>query len=427
MKWLLKNKVYSGALQFTIFIGVIIALLLAGLVMLQNTHTYFIEQSKATVENIQLANSGINHLLNQKTTLKDTLTLPELTNENQKVEVQLSNWGIFEKGIVKTTHRKKIFYKSALLGTKITKEKRPSLYLQDNYKPLVVVGKTVLKGLVYIPSQGISPGYIAGESFFGSQLVEGVIKNSIKKLPELNSMYKELGEVFENNTEFSEENYLGWDNTSKIINSFLKPTKIMYQKGIIELDGTSITGNIIIKSDELVKIKKTAVLRDVIIIAPIVEIEDEVVGTFQVITNKRITVGKNCKLNYPSALVLIQEKESVANLNSNPLDYHIQVEKNTQILGTICFLKSIKENDFKTQITLSEEAIVKGEIYCQGNLELKGKVVGSVYTEQFIVNAAGSIFINHLYNGQIVNDDFPESFSGLLFKDNLKSVAKWMY
>lgn len=427
MKWLLKNKVYSGALQFTIFIGVIIALLLAGLVMLQNTHTYFIEQSKATVENIQLANSGINYLLNQKTALKDTLTISELTNENQKVEVQLSNWGIFEKGIVKTTHRKKIFYKSALLGTKIPKEKRPSLYLQDNYKPLVVVGRTLLKGLVYIPSQGINPGYIAGESFFGNQLVEGVIKNSTKKLPELNSMYKELGEVFENNTEFSQENYLSQDNTSKIINSFLKPTKIMYQKGIIELDGTSITGNIIIKSDVLVKIKKTAVLKDVIIIAPIVEIEDDVVGTFQVMANKRIAVGKNCKLNYPSALVLIQEKESLVNLNSNPLDYHIQVEKNTQILGTICYLKSTKDNDFKTQITLSEEAIVKGEIYCQGNLELKGKVVGSVYTEQFIVNAAGSIFINHLYNGQIVNDDFPESFSGLLFKDNLKSVAKWMY
>jgi hypothetical protein len=351
VKWLLKNKVYSGALQFTIFIGVIIALLLAGLVMLQNTHTYFIEQSKATVENIQLANSGINYLLNQKTALKDTLTLSELTNENQKVEVQLSNWGIFEKGIVKTTHRKKIFYKSALLGTKIPKEKRPSLYLQDNYKPLVVVGRTLLKGLVYIPSQGISPGYIAGESFFGSQLVEGVIKNSTKKLPELNAKYKELGEVFKSNSEFSEENYLSPENTIMIINSFLQPTKIMYQKGIIELDNISISGNIIIKSDELVKIKKTAVLKDVIIIAPIVEIEDEVVGTFQVMANKRITVGKNCKLNYPSALVLIQEKESIANLNSNPLDYHIQVEKNTQILGTICYLKSIKENDFKTQIT----------------------------------------------------------------------------
>ena len=427
MKWLLKNKVYSGALQFTIFIGVIIALLLAGLVMIQNTHSYFIEQSKATVENIQLANSGINYLLNQKTALKDTLTLSELTNENQKVEVHLSTWGIFEKGTVKTTHRKKIFYKSALLGTKIHSSERPILYLQDNYKPLVVVGKTLLKGLVYIPNQGINPGYIAGESFFGIQLVEGVIKNSTKKLPELNSIYKELGEVFENNREFSQDNYLSQDNTSKIVNSFLKPTKIMYQKGIIELDGTSITGNIIIKSDELVKIKKTAVLKDVIIIAPIVEIEDDVVGTFQVMANKRIAVGKNCKLNYPSALVLIQEKESIANLNSNPLDYHIQVEKNSQIIGTVCYFKSIKENDFKTQITLSEEAIVKGEIYCQGNLELKGKVVGSVYTEQFIVNAAGSIFINHLYNGQIVNDDFPESFSGLLFKDNLKSVAKWIY
>lgn len=427
MKWLLKNKVYSGALQFTIFIGVIIALLLAGLVMLQNTHTYFIEQSKATVENIQLANSGINYLLNQKTALKDTLTLSELTDENQKVEVHLSTWGIFEKGTVKTAHRKKIFYKSALLGTKIRSSERPILYLQDNYKPLVVVGKTLLKGLVYIPNQGINPGYIAGESFFGNQLVEGVVKNSTKKLPELNSMYKELGKVFASNTEISQENYLSLENTIKIINSFLKPTKIMYQKGIIELDGTSITGNIIIKSDELVKIKKTAILKDVIIIAPIVEIEDDVVGTFQVMANKRIIVGKNCKLNYPSALVLIQEKESVANLNSNPLDYHIQVEKNSQIIGTVCYLKSIKDNDFKTQVTINEEVIVKGEIYCQGNLELKGKVVGSVYTEQFIVNAAGSIFINHLYNGQIVNDDFPESFSGLFFKDNLKSVAKWMY
>ncbi|WP_298140156.1 hypothetical protein [Flavobacterium sp.] len=427
MKWLFKNKVFSGALQFTIFIGVIIALLLTGLVMLQNTHTYFIEQSKATIENIQLANSGINYLLNQKKVAQDTLTISELTNENQKVEVHLSTWGIFEKGIVKTTHRKKIFYKSALLGTKIPKEKRPSLYLQDNYKPLVVVGKTLLKGLFFIPSQGISPGYIAGESFYGEQLVEGTIKNSTRKLPELLAFYKELEELFNKNTEFSEENYLRWDNTSKIINSFLKPTKIMYQKDMIELDGTSITGNIIIKSDELVKIKKTAVLKDVIIIAPIVEIEDDVLGTFQVMANKRITVGKSCKLNYPSALVLIQEKESLVNFNSNALDYQIRIEKNSQIIGTVCYFKSIKENDFKTQVTLSEESIVKGEIYCQGNLELKGKVVGSVFTEQFILSAAGSIFINHLYNGQIVNDNFPESFSGLLFKDNLKSVAKWMY
>jgi hypothetical protein len=427
VKGLFKNKVYSGALQFTIFIGVVIALLLAGLIMIQKTHTYFIEQSKATIENIQLANSGINYLLNQKKATPDTLTISDLSNENQKVEVNLSSWGIFEKGIVKTTHRKKTFYKSALLGTTIGTSERPILYLQENYKPLVVVGKTILKGLVYIPSQGIIPGYIEGESFYSEKLIEGTIKKSTTKLPELNDLYKEFRDVFKSNTKISQENYLSQDYKSKIINSFFKPTKIIYQKGIIELDGTSITGNIIIKSDELVKIKKTAFLKDVIIIAPIVEIEDDVVGTFQVMANKRIIVGKNCKLNYPSALVLIQEKESIANLNSNPLDYHIQVEKNSQIIGTICYFKSIKVNDFKTQITLNEEAIVKGEIYCQGNLELKGKVIGSVFTEQFIVNASGTIFINHLYNGQIVNDNFPESFSGLLFKDNLKSVAKWMY
>lgn len=427
MKSLLKHKVFSGALQFTIFIGVVIALLLAGLVMLQNTHNYFIEQSKATVENIQLANSGMNYLLNQTSPISDTITIEQLGTENQKVEVNLSQWGIFEKATVKTTHRQKIFYKSALLGTQIAAAKRPILYLQDNYKPLVVVGRTLLKGTVYLPSQGINPGYIAGESFYGQQLVEGTIKTSTNTLPKLNKKYRETLEAFTTNSNFSPDNFIGESNLAKASNSFLKPTKFYFKKEIIELNNNELTGNIIIKSDELIRIKKTTVLKDIIIIAPTVEIDDDVVGNFQIFATKKITVGKNCKLNYPSALVLMQEKQNITNPNTQPQEYQITIDKNTEIRGTLCYFKSIKDNDFKTQITLNEEAVIKGEVFCQGNFELKGKVVGTVYTEQFIANAAGSIFINHIYNGQIVEDNFPESFCGILFEDNLKGIAKWMY
>lgn len=425
MKKQYNNKVFSGALQFTIFIGVIIALLLAGLVMLQNTHNFFIQQSKATIENIQLANSGITFLKQQEELVSDTTTIEKLSDTNQKVEVQTSQWGIYEKAIVKTTHREKIFYKSALLGTQIENSQRPTLYLQDNFKPLVIVGNTILKGIIFLPSQGVKPGYIAGESYYGKEIVQGTTRNSNTKLPELKKKYKETLEGLIKFQELNSDSFLGGNEVIKYRNSFLKPTKVWYNKNEIVLENNNLLGNIIIKSEQKIVIKKSAILKDVIIIAPSIDIEDDVSGCFQVIANKQIKVGKNCNLSYPSALVVIQEKNEI--VDSQKLEVPIFIDKKAEIRGSILYFKNVNENDFKTQITLNEETIVKGELYCEGNLELKGKVVGSVYTEQFIVNRAGTTFINHIYNGQIVNDNFPETFCGLVFKDNKKGIAKWMY
>lgn len=428
MKTLKKYKVVSGALQFTIFIGVIIALLLAGLVMLQNTHNFFIQQSKATIENIQLANSGIQFLLQNEKPISDTITIDQLSDENQKVEVNLSKWGIFEKAIVKTTHREKIFYKSALVGTQIQEKDRPVLYLQDNNKPLVLVANAIIKGTVFAPSQGVRPGYIAGESFYGQQLVQGSIKTSQTQLPKLKRRYREELEFLINQFNYNSSEYTNATNgLLKTTNSFLKPIKIIYNEGWIQLSNTELTGNIIIKSDIGIKIDKSAILKDILIIAPTIEITDEVIGNFQCIANKKISVGKNCKLYYPSSLVVIQEDEKKMMSYSQPQEYQISIDKNSEVRGSVVFFKSIKENDFKTEIKLEEEATIKGEVYCQGNFELKGKVVGSIFTEQFIVNRAGSTFINHIYNGQIVNDNFPESFSGILFENYPKGIAKWMY
>lgn len=427
MKKSKNHKVFSGALQFTIFIGVIIALILAGLVLLQNTHTFFIQQSKATIENIQLTNSGISFLKKQDSFITDTTIVNQLSGINQKVEVQSSLWGIYEKAIVKSTHREKIFYKCALLGSQIDGIKRPNLYLQDSFKPLVIVGNTILKGNIFLPNQGVKPGYISGEGFYGIDLLKGRSYKSDVKLPEFMSRYREAIEQLTKFSEFKQENYLGENNLIKYTNSFLKPTKSYFSKNEIILDKNELTGNIIIKSAVKIKIKNSAILKDIILIAPIIEIEDEVLGNFQAFGSRKITIGKRCKLSYPSSIVLIEEKGKV--INQNEQENSIYFDEKTEIRGTVIYFKNkinIDDN-FKTQITLGEDSILKGEVYCQGNFELQGKVVGSVFTEQFIVNKSGSIFINHIYNGQIINDNFPESFCGLLFKNNQKGVAKWMY
>jgi hypothetical protein len=89
---------------------------------------------------------------------------------------------------------------------------------------------------------------------------------------------------------------------------------------------------------------------------------------------------------------------------------------------------SKKEDDnFTTHLICSKDSKIIGEVYCQGNFELIGSVFGTVYTNQFVSNTAGTIFVNHLYNATITSEDFPDFYSGMLFENENKSILKWLY
>ncbi len=425
IKKYIKYKMFSGALQFTIFISLVIALILAAFLLLNHTHRFFLQQSKSGIENLQLCNSGFNFILSQNDIMSDTLTINALSNNNQKVEASLSYWGIFQKGTIKATHRKKTSYKVALIGDQIPSKNRPNLYLKDNFKPLKIVGKTFLKGNIYLPDQGIGSGYIAGQSFNGQNLVEGKSFNSSPSLPKLIEHYAER---IENSVSVNKEISLN-TITKKLTNSFLKPTIKIHSSNEILLENLVLIGNICIQSDERIKLSSSSIIKDIILIAPIIEIEDNVTGNFQAISEKEILIGKNCKLNYPSSLVLLPPKSTTT--NNIVENQSIFIDTNTEIRGSIlCFkpnLESYENNNFKTDVFLNNSTKIIGEIYCEGNLELKGKVIGSVYTNQFITNAFGTIYINHIFGGEITNENFPESFCGIIFERKTKNIAKWLY
>lgn len=426
---ILKFKLKSGALQFTVFIAVLIALLLSGLLLYAYTFIYMKEQSKGAIENIQLSNLGIDYLLEQPELTTDTIALSLIKKENQTIKVNLSQWGIFEKAIAVTQFRKKKFTKTAIIGTTINAKESPTLFLQETQTPLAVVGNTVIKGNIYLPKYGVRSGYIAGNSYYGSQLVYGDIKNSTPQLPSLKKSTIDAITFYLNEYKPTEQKeYIDLRSTRNNTNSFKKHTKNSYQKGPIYLDAVRLTGNIIIKSDTLVKVTKTALLKDIIIIAPIIEIEDGTTGNFQAIASKRISLGKGCNLSYPTALVLYQDTKVKPNVPStNTFDNKIFIGAGSIIKGSICYYKTDDEANFLTHITLEEKAQIKGQVYCKGNFELKGKVSGSVYTKQFVANQAGSIFVNHVYNGTIENENIPNIIGGILFDQQPKTIMKWLY
>lgn len=428
MTFKLKYRLKSGALQFTLFIGILIALILAGLILYAYTFIYLKEQSKAAIGNIQLSDTGIAYLLEDSSTDNDTITVPFIENEDQSIKGHLSYWGLFEKAYVESMHRKSRFYKSAIIGGKIDPDKSPTLYLQDNNNPLVVVGTTSISGITYLPSQGVRPGYIAGQSYYGTELIHGDILKSNASLPKIKQqLVDNLTFYLEHYKPVMEKDYLNTNSYRSAI-SFFKGTQSIYSRQPIVLENREAVGNIIIKSDTLIRVRRTALLKDLILIAPIVEIEDGVKGNFQVIASKKIVVGKEVKLEYPSALVLFQDNKDPSQfLNTAKFDNQIFIDAGSSVSGSVCYLQTIEIPDFETRILLETQAKIKGQVYCQGNFELKGIVSGSVYARQFIANQSGSRYINHIYNG-IIENSIPEVFGGIVFdQDESKTVMKWLY
>ncbi|MFC4816006.1 MULTISPECIES: hypothetical protein [unclassified Flavobacterium] len=416
------KRLRSGALQFTVFIAVLIALLLSGMILYAYTLGYFKQQSKASIENLQLANNGIASLLYQEKISTDTAKV-QLREHGFLSESYLSQWGSFQKAFVRTSNRKKVFEKVALISGIFNAKTSPTLCLKENYNPLTVVGQTIIKGNVFLPSQGVKPGYINGNSFYGGQLINGTVKVNGPKLPEFNVDFIKVLKGYFTTNQPSEP--IGNLIQGIHSNSFRKATRLLYSNSEIIIDNVSVTGNFILKSDKVVHVKASAKLKDIIIIAPEVIIDDNVKGCFQVIASRTIRIGRGAELEYPSALVLINDN-AVSDSNEN--EAILQLAENAIVNGNVCFLKQYEQmSNFRTNVLFEKGVRVTGHVFCNGNLEIRGKISGAAFVNQFVVNEAGSVFVNHINNGTIENVTIPEIYSGLLFAKQKKGVVKWLY
>jgi cytoskeletal protein CcmA (bactofilin family) len=416
----LNIRLKSGALQFAIYTGAIVALLLLGLILYLHSFKILQQNTEINTDNIKATNFGFYETLKENNVTADTLIISNFTDQNQIVKSSSSFWGIFQKTIITSINRTKKFQKCALIGCNFSTKDRLSLYLENTHKPLIVVGNTRIEGNVMIPDQGVQSGYIAGNSYLGNQLIYGNIKFSAQALPKLNKSLVEELEINLTKSNTINSNYVLNDN-SKNVNSFLSEVKVIYDRNSFSIT-QEIAGNFIIRSDDTITIMATSVLKDVVVIAPKIVIEDGVVGNFQAIASNTIQVGKNVNLSYPSALV-ISEKESEFSEEGK-----ITIDAFSTIKGVVVFISNKDlSNSFGTHLKVEDKTKIIGEVYCEGNFELKGEVWGSVFSHQLVSNTAGTIFINHLYNAKIASTDFPSYYSGILFENQSKNIMKWLY
>lgn len=419
-------KLKAGALQYTIFISVVIALLVFAFISLTYVQEKLRIKSALFEDVVQNSDLGFQYL-SQKDIHFNEQTSLVLDRETVAETVAIKkHWGIFDIATISSTRGKEALTKTALLGG--YQKEKTALYLVDEFQPIIVVGDAKIEGKAYLPEQGIKAGSIAGHSYQNQQLVYGPIARSTAKLPEI--INREYVKTFKNEINDNRENeYIDYIENSKIVNSFDQPPKILWSRVPIDLQFIELTGNIIIQSETEITVFASAKLKDIILVAPEIEIRDQVEGNFQAFAEKNIKIGKDCLLSYPSALVLIEEN-IITNAEPQTAQEKINqitIDNGSDVRGIVAFLSENETTaNYKPQVVIEENATITGEVFCDQNVELKGTVNGSVYTKGFIANQFGSIYKNHICNGKILSSDLSEQYSGLQMKDSKLTVAKWL-
>ena len=93
MRW--NQKIRAGALQFVLFIGVVITLLLLTFVTLAHSHSLFGKKSELFVKTIKMADLGLAYALEHDMPLGDTIVIDLPFEDQVKLKAIKTYWGIF--------------------------------------------------------------------------------------------------------------------------------------------------------------------------------------------------------------------------------------------------------------------------------------------------------------------------------------------
>ncbi len=412
------GRLNAQALFYALVVSVIIALI-CGLFI--SVAYFFRLQQIDQFDNARLlrnVNSGVALVCSSKEELIEHKKLDLYGNEEDWIEINKSKWGLFSLGHVlainKTTVSNDTLSKSFLIGGRDGAYSNIALYLTDRKKPLVLVGKTFIKGNAYLPEAGIKSGFIGGVGYKGTKLVRGKQFKSTPEFPfDVQKNIKALIELLN----FEEQNT---SLESQMKQSFEAETLVVSDQELY-LDNVTLKGNILLKAKSEIYVSANSVLEDVILYAPKITIEDGFQGSIQAYATGELNVGFDCKLAYPSILGLFIVENS-------PEETAFNISEKTDIQGAV-LVHQLKYRKKTTVLNIEKHVKISGQVIANAKVELKGSIYGSIVASRFLLNSSSSIYSNYLMDATIDRSKLPDYYLSPILQKKYRSqdIVKWMY
>ncbi|MCL6275447.1 hypothetical protein M3P19_15640 [Muricauda sp. 2012CJ35-5] len=414
------RKIKAGALQFVLFVGAIVAVLLMAFVLISYTQVLFKKKADVTVELVQAAQEGLDASFTAEFTEGESVEHNISKSTDITVSVTKSYWGLLE---IRNAAAKKgalEFNKLGFVGKTILE--RPVLYLKENQRPMVIAGDARIRGDVQLPKRGIKRGNIRGQGYSGSQLVYGKQTRSTESLPLLDNAIQKQLDLYAQNRLEAQGKSIRLKRGLILAQSFEDPIKII-NGSEVNLEDVKLSGHILVRASHKIVVSTTSQLHDVVLMAPKIEIKDNVTGNFQAIASQEIRVGKGCLLEYPSVLVI--SETVAANESRNP---NLIIARRSEVRGSVIYQSNLEPIRTKANIYIGEDAVVLGEVMCSGNLEVKGKIHGSASTDAFVAMENGNAYQNYLFNGRLDGTALPLAYAGFSYSgEKPNQIMKWLY
>lgn len=338
----------------------------------------------------------------------DTICLDVHNDSTSLVHVSKSFWGIWDIIHVKTFYRGMNLTKSVLVGKDPYRSDSLALFMPDRSQSIFASGNTFIRGNIKISQKGLQQAAIEGKPLSIMNLHEGRILPGEKDIPGLNckivqkilfwQSYDSLIQYSININQFLER---------EIICRDIQSPMIFADKKSFQLSGIQATGQVAFVTPELVIIKNDTRLDGIIISAGKVLVEDSFTGHIQIFCRDSIVVGANCKLEYPSCLVIY-------NAGVNPA--YIELGDSSVIEGIIICHQS-QFSSAPAYFKIGKHARVVGQIYHNGTIELKGIIHGSLICRAFYLQTHKAYYMDHLLDNEIDFLQLPQSYVGIDFQN----------
>lgn len=414
------HKVEGNALIYSLFIVLVISSIITLLLMISQYSAKNVVGFQQSIQSNKNIESGLSLLLSkgefqELNSTKNTMLFSSNKNEIVTKRIQ---WGLYE--IVGTKNRTTAQTKYGILGYK--NNDKTTLYLTNTNQALKLAGNTQLKGNCYLPEKGIERATITGHPYKGNKLIYGSKLESKKSLPKIKESYLKLFEEKESML----DSIVLWDvYKDSVQQSFTEKTLHFISSSPIVLNQQKISGNVIIESSKAIKVTSQTNLSNIVLKAPYILVEENYKGILQLQARDSIVVGEGVSLDYPSSLLLYDNKP-VKDTSS-----YIKVGEGSRIVGELLAYQKMYNYRDKISVQLAPKTTIIGNVYVNGAFSLKKTIIdGSVYCQQFILKTGGSSHANTLLDVSLSFKNRAEEYLGSNYlegqKNENKAIINWL-
>ena len=413
-------RLQGGALIHVMLISLVISTLLSSYLILNHYQHQLLLRHHAAERSTDNLQSGLYTYLTLPIQQGNYREFKLFDAQADSASFYSEPWGLFALVHGMGIHQGEKTSRSCLVGQAIPTKYQAGLILNDMRQPLVVVGNTRIEGLALLPPAGIKSGYIGRKSYTGTKLHYGQSKHSKEvSLPLDRKNWKSVRTTLEKISHAPEatESYFlqkaissqAWENQARI---FEFPHSITLQSSKFEGKCQLISaGELSITADNQ--------LMHTLIFARHIHIQAGFKGSIQAFATESITVDEEVELMYPSVLfVAKQEKPG-----------NISIAKGSSLEGAVIFDLGLfgAKKDRNDYVSIEPGAVIYGQLYAQHNLDLKGTVYGSVYTDNFLLKTPAAMYRNHLLDATIRFAGLDPGFSGpLLYQEATYQLIEWL-